>query len=85
MHCVRTAAPAARRPLRAPRRPLGAQTIDDGLMMPRRQLCTGFLYTHDSWDRYWEGSLERGNGNIGTLTTQSVAGWAPTASPTGST
>ena len=51
---------------------LDAQTIDDHLMMPRQQLCTGFVYMHDSWDRYWEGPLERGNGNIGTLTTQSV-------------
>ena len=53
--------------------PLDAQTIDDHLMMPRKQLCTGFVYMHDSWDRYWEGPLERGNGNIGTLTTQSVS------------
>jgi len=53
--------------------PLGAQTIDDHLMMPRQQLCTGFVYMHDSWDRYWEGPLERGNGNIGTVTTQSVS------------
>ena len=52
---------------------LDAQTIDDHLMMPRQQLCTGFVYMHDSWDRYWEGPLERGNGNIGTLTTQSVS------------
>ena len=52
---------------------LDAQTIDDGLMMPKKQLCTGFVYMHDSWDRYWEGTLERGNGNIGTLTTQSVS------------
>ena len=52
---------------------LDAQTIDDHLMMPRKQLCTGFVYMHDSWDRYWEGPLERGNGNIGTLTTQSVS------------
>jgi hypothetical protein len=52
---------------------LPAQTIDDALMMPRRQLCTGFVYMHDSWDRYWEGPLERGNGNIGTVTTQSVS------------
>jgi hypothetical protein len=50
----------------------GAQTIDDGLMMPRRQLCTGFVYAHDAWDRYWEGTLERDNGNVGTLTTDSV-------------
>ena len=46
----------------------GAQTIDDGLMMPRGQLCTGFVYAHDAWDRYWEGTLERDNGNVGTLT-----------------
>lgn len=51
----------------------GAQTVDDGLMMPRRALCTGFVYAHDSWDRYWEGTLERDNGNVGTLTTQNVA------------
>jgi hypothetical protein len=56
---------------------LPAQTIDDALMMPRQQLCTGFVYMHDTWDRYWEGSLERGNGNIGTLTTQSVS-WVGT-------
>ena len=52
---------------------LDAQTIDDHLMMPRQQLCTGFVYMHDHWDRYWEGPLERGSGNIGTLTTQSVS------------
>jgi hypothetical protein len=51
---------------------LRAQTIDDSLMMPRRQLCTGFVYMHDAWDRYWEGTLERGNGNVGTVTTESV-------------
>ena len=56
---------------------LSAQTIDDALMMPHRQLCTGFIYTHDSWDRYWEGSLERSNGNIGTVTTQTVS-WMAT-------
>ena len=52
--------------------PLPAQTLDDGLMMSRGQLCTGFVYMHDGWDRYWEGTLERTNGNIGTITTQSV-------------
>jgi hypothetical protein len=50
-----------------------AQTIDDGAMMPRRTLSTGLLYAHDSWSQYWEGTLKRANGNIGTLTTQSVA------------
>jgi hypothetical protein len=55
--------------------PLRAQTIDDGLMMSKRSLCTGFLYTHDRWDQYWEGTLKRGNGNIGTISTQAVT-WA---------
>jgi hypothetical protein len=59
--------------LLAPCAPLAAQTIEDGLFMPKKTLCTGFLYTHDSWDEYWEGTLKRANGNIGSVTTQSVA------------
>jgi Putative MetA-pathway of phenol degradation len=52
--------------------PLRAQTIEDGLMMPRNNFCTGFVYMRDTWDEYWEGELKRDNGNIGTLTTQSA-------------
>ena len=52
--------------------PVGAQSPDDGLLMPRRAVSAGVVYTHDSWDQYWEGQLKRSNGNIGTLTTQSV-------------
>jgi len=48
------------------------QTIDDGLLLPRRALGVGVLYGHDSWSQYWEGDLKRANGNIGTVTTQSV-------------
>jgi len=48
------------------------QTIDDGLLLPRRALGASVLYGHDSWSQYWEGDLKRDNGNIGTLTTQSV-------------
>ena len=51
---------------------LEAQTITDGIMMPRRDLCTGFLYDRDQWSEYWEGTLRRDNLNVGTLTTQSV-------------
>jgi hypothetical protein len=47
-----------------------AQTVEDGIMMGRRLLCAGYMYTYDTWDQYWEGSLKRSNGNIGTLTTQ---------------
>jgi hypothetical protein len=53
--------------------PLGGQTIDDGIMMPKKNLCTGFVYTHDSWDQYWEATLKRTNGNIGTVTTRSLS------------
>jgi hypothetical protein len=59
--------------LLAPCAPLAAQTIEDGILMPKKALCTGFIYMHDSWDEYWEGTLKRSNGNIGTITTQSVA------------
>ena len=52
--------------------PLVAQSIDDGLMLPRRTLAAGVAYSHESWDQYWEGSLKRSNGNIGTLTTRTV-------------
>ncbi len=49
-----------------------AQTIDDGIMMGKSELFVGTFYTHDSWDDYWEGTLKRDNGNIGTLTTQAT-------------
>jgi hypothetical protein len=52
--------------------PAAAQTIDYGSMMPKGTLGFGVFYAHDSWDQYWEGTLKRTNGNIGTLTTQSV-------------
>jgi hypothetical protein len=50
---------------------LYCQTLEDGIMMGKRVVCAGYMYTHDSWDEYWEGALKRNNGNIGTLTTQS--------------
>jgi Putative MetA-pathway of phenol degradation len=49
-----------------------AQTITDGLMMPKKDFCTGFLYSHDQWKDYWEGSLKRDNQNIGTITTTQI-------------
>lgn len=53
--------------------PLHAQTVDDGLMMAKRELLTGNVYTHDTWDEYWEGTLKRRNGNIGEITTRTNA------------
>lgn len=52
--------------------PAAAQTFELGSVAPKRTLSIGVLYAHDSWDEYWEGTLKRSNGNIGTLTTQSV-------------
>lgn len=52
---------------------LCAQTIDDGIMLGKGELFTGYVYTHDSWDEYWEGELKRDNGNIGTLITRTSA------------
>jgi hypothetical protein len=52
--------------------PAFAQMPNDGLMMPVKQLCTGFMYQHDRWDHYWEGPLKRENLNIGTWSSNSV-------------
>ena len=41
-------------------------------MVPKKTFNTGLVYAHESWDEYWEGTLKRTNGNIGTLTTQSL-------------
>lgn len=41
--------------------------------MPRKTLSVGVIYSHESWDEYWEGSLKRSNANLGTVTTQSVS------------
>ena len=49
-----------------------SQTVNDGLMMPAKSLCTGIIYNHDQWRDYWEGSLKRKNLNLGTVTTQSM-------------
>lgn len=51
---------------------LQAQTITDGLMMPKKTLCTGFMYGQDTWRNYWQGETKRDNGNIGRVTTQSI-------------
>lgn len=56
--------------------PLPAQTADDGIMLSRGVLFTGTLYAHDTWDEYWEGARKRDNGNIGTLTTESITWFA---------
>jgi hypothetical protein len=46
--------------------------MEDAMLVPKQSVMVGAFYAHDSWTRYWEGTLERDNGNIGTLTTQSA-------------
>ncbi len=49
-----------------------AQNLTDGLMMPKKDFCTGVIYSTDSWKNYWEGSLKRDNQNLGTVTTNNA-------------
>ena len=49
-----------------------AQTAEDGIMLGGRQLCTGVFFSYDYWNHYWEGTLNRINGNIGTVTTRTA-------------
>jgi hypothetical protein len=49
-----------------------AQTVDDAIMMNKKQWCNGFTYMHSSWNEYWEGTTKRDNKNLGTVTTQSL-------------
>lgn len=53
-------------------RVLRAQTLEDAELLQPRQAAVTVMYGHDAWDQYWEGSLKRSNGNIGTITTSSV-------------
>lgn len=44
----------------------------DGVLMPKGSLGVGFFYGYDTWTKYWEGTLLRENGNVGTVSTQSL-------------
>jgi len=49
-----------------------AQTPSDAFMEKQGEICVGLYYNNNAWDEYWEGDSLRTNGNIGTVTTQSV-------------
>lgn len=49
-----------------------AQTEMDAVMMNKKQMCIGPMYTYSSWDHYWEGKFKRNNLNLGTVSAQSV-------------
>lgn len=50
-----------------------AQTDMDAIMMEKKQLCIGPMYSHSSWKNYWEGTLKRDNHNLGTVSTEAFA------------
>ena len=56
--------------------PLHAQTIEDGIMVHKANLFTGPVYTYSYWNKYWEGTRQRTNENIGTVITQSATWYA---------
>ncbi|HZV13487.1 MAG TPA: transporter [Candidatus Kapabacteria bacterium] len=49
-----------------------AQTPTDAFMMPPGQICLAALYSNSSWSQYWQGTQKLTNGNVGTLTTQTI-------------
>jgi hypothetical protein len=50
-----------------------AQSPSDAEFMPKGNICIAAMYGHDSWNKYWESTLFRENGNIGTLTKKSIS------------
>lgn len=53
-------------------RVLPAQTLEDAELLQRREVHASVMYGSESWSEYWEGTLRRSNGNVGTVTTQSI-------------
>lgn len=49
-----------------------AQTPTDAWMMKPGEICIALPYSTESWSEYWEGTLKRDNGNIGTFQRQVV-------------
>ncbi|QHS57318.1 hypothetical protein GWR56_17880 [Mucilaginibacter sp. 14171R-50] len=52
---------------------VNAQTETDALMIPKNYFCAAGVYTHNSWDHYWEGTFKRDNGNLGTVSSNIYA------------
>lgn len=46
---------------------INAQTPNDALMMPSKNICMLFAYDMGTFDRYWEGSRLRSNETIATV------------------
>ncbi|MBL7810702.1 MAG: hypothetical protein JNL57_00645 [Bacteroidetes bacterium] len=53
-----------------------AQTDVDGIMMGRKNLCSGVLFGRSAWTHYWEGTFYRDNKNLGTVSATSAMAMA---------
>ncbi len=53
-------------------RQTNAQTSNDAIMMNKGQFCNGISYSFSQWTNYWEGTLKRSSGNVGTFTSQAL-------------
>ena len=49
-----------------------SQTFTDGILMPKKSICAGVMFTQDAFKDYWEGTTKRDNLNMGTMTFQGV-------------
>lgn len=49
-----------------------SQTPTDAQFMDKNLACTAILYGQETWSNYWESTLYRENGNIGTLTRTTI-------------
>ena len=49
-----------------------AQSFEDAELLNSREVHAGVMFGSDSWSEYWEGTLRRSSGNVGTVTTRSV-------------
>jgi len=51
---------------------LQAQTPNDALMMPSKNICVLLSYDFGTFDRYWEGTLLRSNETIATVDQKTI-------------
>lgn len=49
---------------------LSAQTPTDLQFLSSGDVCAGVGFGYDAWSKYWEGDVQRENGNVGTVSRQ---------------
>jgi hypothetical protein len=51
---------------------LKAQSLNDGIYMPKKSFCGGIMLMQDQFENYWEGTTKRNNANMGTMTMKGI-------------